>query len=148
MASGGRASLVERIRIWNLAVHPRRWRGGIGRALLAAAQACALAEGASNACLVVEAANIGARALYSGFGYRMVREDGGSILMWTGLGLFAARAHVEHTRTTHGIETTALPKRLPVLKANRGPMVQMITGGDVTLPDSEDIDWISDEKLN
>ena len=53
-----------------LAVDPARRRRGAGRALLAAFEARARAEGAAEAALEVAEGNAAARALYAGAGWR------------------------------------------------------------------------------
>jgi GNAT superfamily N-acetyltransferase len=50
-------------------VDPQRHRGGIGRALMAAAAGAATAEGAKRVTLMVEDTNAAARALYASLGF-------------------------------------------------------------------------------
>ncbi|MBN2906636.1 MAG: GNAT family N-acetyltransferase [Rhodobacteraceae bacterium] len=64
----GRAVAGE-VELLTLAVHPDARRAGRGRALLAAFEAEARAQGATEAFLEVAADNAAARALYAGAGY-------------------------------------------------------------------------------
>jgi ribosomal protein S18 acetylase RimI-like enzyme len=61
------------LNIHDLAVRPGQRGRGIGRALLAAAQAQALAEGCCRLTLEVQDDNAPARRLYDSFGFRDVR---------------------------------------------------------------------------
>ena len=65
-AAAGQAELLT------LAVDPERRRRGAGRALLAAFEARATAEGAAEAVLEVAEGNTAARVLYAGSGWRPV----------------------------------------------------------------------------
>ncbi len=61
------------LEICRLCVHPAAFRRGIGRALLAAAEAQA-GPGAAAGAVTTAAANAPALALYAGAGYRIVRR--------------------------------------------------------------------------
>ncbi len=60
--------------ILTIAVAPDAQRGGVGRALMRAAEAQALSRGARAIFLDVAADNIAARALYDGLGYKAVGQ--------------------------------------------------------------------------
>lgn len=73
----------RRARLYSIAVHPDARGRGLGRQLLADAEACAQARGCTTLALEVRADNAAALALYRGAGYRVERllagyyEDGG-----------------------------------------------------------------------
>lgn len=82
----------------NLAVHPERARGGVGRGLLAAAMRAAAAEDCSKMTLEVSARNAPAVRLYESAGFRVVGRrakyynDGADAL------LMDARLDLRHPR--------------------------------------------------
>ena len=60
--------------ILNVGVHPQRRRVGVGRVLVASALARLQSLGAQQAYLEVRESNVGARALYRGFGFTEVSK--------------------------------------------------------------------------
>lgn len=104
--------------ISNLAVHPAYRRRGIGRALLAAAEAFAAAHGAERVLLDVHADNEPAVALYQAEGYRVFhrytvfeREAAGMLVpLPKGYRLERVRAH--HAAAFATIAARSLPAEL------------------------------------
>jgi ribosomal-protein-alanine N-acetyltransferase len=64
--------VADEMHILNLAVHPRRRRQGVARALLAAGLDQARADGAACAWLEVRPSNLPAQKLYQASGFRQV----------------------------------------------------------------------------
>ena len=64
--------VADEAEVLTLCVHPTRRRSGVGRALLAAAEHLAFAEGALHLFIDVAEPNVAARALYAACGYREV----------------------------------------------------------------------------
>lgn len=64
--------VADELHLLNVAVHPARRRGGIGRRLLERVIAAARRVGARSVLLEVRSGNVGARALYAGLGFQQV----------------------------------------------------------------------------
>lgn len=118
--------------ISNLAVHPAHRRRGVGRALLAAAEAFAAAHGAERVLLDVRADNEAAVALYATAGYRVFHRytaferaaTGAAIPLPEGYRLRPARAH--YAGACSAIAAHALPAGLRALAPS---LCRRYTGG-------------------
>jgi len=64
--------VLDEIHFMNLAVHPRWWRRGVGRACVLFALQTGKTRGVTKATLEVRVSNRGAQALYQTFGFRRV----------------------------------------------------------------------------
>ncbi len=118
--------------ISNLAVHPAYRRQGIGRALLAAAEAFAAAHGAERVRLDVRVDNEPAVTLYTAEGYRVFhrytvfeREAAGAPLPLPE-GYRLVRAHAHHAAICAAIAARALPTGL---RAAAPALHRRYTGG-------------------